>query len=85
VRRLIAAHVNIDCTPYQDGWTPLIRASCNGHVDIVRLLVDAKAQVNRQTEDGATPLYVASQNGHSEVVNILIRNGADINQPGPQY
>ena len=32
----------------QNGWNPLMAASCEGHVDIVRLLLKAKAQVNTQ-------------------------------------
>jgi ankyrin repeat protein len=35
----------------QNGWTPLMRASFDGRVDIVRLLVEAKAQINIQTEE----------------------------------
>ena len=34
----------------QVGWTPLMMACFKGHIDIVRLLVQAKAQVNTQTE-----------------------------------
>ena len=32
----------------QDGWAPLITASFEGHVDIVRMLIEAKAQINAQ-------------------------------------
>ena len=32
----------------QGGWTPLMEASSEGHVDIVRTLIDAKAQINAQ-------------------------------------
>ena len=34
----------------QDGWTPLMTASYEGHVDIVRILIEAKAQINMQEE-----------------------------------
>ena len=34
----------------QDGWTPLMRASFGGLVDIVRILIEAKAQINIQKE-----------------------------------
>ena len=34
----------------QDGWTALHLAAQEGKVDVVRLLIDAEAQVNIQTE-----------------------------------
>ena len=34
----------------QDGWTALDVAAHEGKVDVVRLLINAKAQVNIQTE-----------------------------------
>ena len=34
----------------QNGWTPLMRASFNGRVDIVRILIKAQAQVNTRSE-----------------------------------
>ncbi|CAI8042330.1 Ankyrin repeat domain-containing protein 29, partial [Geodia barretti] len=81
VRRLLASNVNINCTPYPDGWTPLMAASFDGHVEIVRLLIEAKAQLNiQEKETGATPLYIASGKGHSEVVDILLRNGAGVDR-----
>ena len=39
-------YLPLSCTQY--GWTPLMRASFNGHVDIVRILIEAKAQINTQ-------------------------------------
>ena len=39
------------CQTYsQNGQTPLMEASFEGHVDIVRLLIEAKAQINTQKE-----------------------------------
>ena len=34
----------------QDGWTPLIMASFNGHADVVHVLVRANADVNLRTK-----------------------------------
>ena len=34
----------------QDGTTPLMAASFDGHADIVQSLIEAKAQVNTQEE-----------------------------------
>ena len=34
----------------QNGWTPLMTASFEGHADIVQTLIEAKAQVNTQDE-----------------------------------
>ena len=39
------------CQTYsQNGWTPLMKASFEGHVDIVRLLIEVKAQINTKKE-----------------------------------
>lgn len=57
----------------------LMLASESGHQEIVKILIDAGADVNATTEDGQTALMLASQNGHQEIVNILIDAGADVN------
>ena len=38
------------CLCPQDGWTALHLAAAEGKVDVVRLLTEAQAQVNIQTE-----------------------------------
>ena len=43
-----------------DGWTPLHWASLNGHLEIVKTLLAAKAEVNKSNDYGETPLYMAS-------------------------
>ena len=41
----------LTCVVYtQSGVTPLMTASFDGHVDIVRILIEAKAQINTQNE-----------------------------------
>ena len=51
-------------------------ASQNGHLDVVRVLLDKGAEVNAKRIDGTTALMVASQNGHREVVRELLEKGA---------
>ena len=34
----------------QDGWTPLVRASQNGHLEVVKSLIEAGANVNHTTK-----------------------------------
>lgn len=56
--------------------TPLILASQNGHVEIVKLLLQAGAKVNVSTRAG-TAEGAASQNGHAEIVKLLHAAGAN--------
>ena len=49
-------------------------------MEVVRVLVEKGADINKARNDGATPLHVASQNGHADVVRILVERGADINK-----
>ena len=65
---------------YNDGWTPLYSAANKGYLEIVKLLIENGADINKSNNDGWTPLYSAADKGHLEVVKLLIENGADINK-----
>jgi len=55
-------------------------ASENGHVEVVRALIAAKADVDASDFPLASnALMKASENGHVEVVRALIAGGADVN------
>ncbi|CAL4177722.1 unnamed protein product [Meganyctiphanes norvegica] len=41
------------------GYTPLWIASAWGHADVVKLLLDHDAEVNKAANDGHTPLWAA--------------------------
>ena len=43
----------------QDGRTPLMEASFEGHADIVQTLIEAKAQINTQDEVYVTRKHTA--------------------------
>ena len=43
----------------------------NGHLEVVKSLLEAKAEVDSKNNYGQTPLSLAAENGHSEVVALL--------------
>ncbi len=53
-------------------------ASQSGHFKVVKLLLNAGAEVDPKTEAECTPLHVASQLGYFKVVKLLLAAGADV-------
>jgi ankyrin repeat protein len=63
-----------------DGLTALHVAAQAGNLEIARLLIDARANVDVGTRIGGyTPLHLAAQAAHAEVVAALLAAGADAN------
>ena len=62
-----------------DWYTPLHRASYNGHVPAVRLLLDSGADPHARSSEGWQPLHSAVKWGHTEAAAVLLSAGADIN------
>lgn len=62
----------------QSGATPLHIAS-KEHSDIVKVLIEAKADVNAFYAGSFTPLHIAAILDQQESVDALIKNGADVN------
>jgi len=86
LRQLIAADRALVAARDSDGNTPLHCAAWKGHVDAVRVLLDAGAHVHaKSTNDhyGDTPLHAAAHGNHKEVVALLIARGADVNAKNP--
>lgn len=59
----------------EDGCSALFLASQNGHTEVIKLLMKAKADhlISRET-DNASPLWIAAANGHLEVVKLLCKS-----------
>ena len=52
--------------------TPLHLAAWSGKVEVARLLLEARAEVNSCSQNGDTPLILACQHGNSDVVSAQI-------------
>lgn len=66
---------------YHETQYPLVRAAAAGHTEIVRLLLDAGAQADREQcccMNCRTPLAAAADGGHAEVVRLLVARGANV-------
>lgn len=53
------------------GNTPLMYACAGGHVQTVRVLLDAGANVEDHNENGHTPLMEAASAGHVEIAKVM--------------
>jgi uncharacterized protein len=67
-------------TPNTAGYTGLMAAAERGRVDIVKLLLDHKADPNAAGRDAATALMLAAENNQPEIVKLLLDRGADPNR-----
>ncbi|XP_044256922.1 KN motif and ankyrin repeat domain-containing protein 2-like [Tribolium madens] len=71
VRRLFQlADVNIRAK--QHGQTALMLAVSHGRLDMVKMLLEAGADINIQDEDGSTALMCAAEHGHDEIVKHFL-------------
>ena len=57
----------------------VVTAAAHGHIDDLRLLIAAKANVNRRWKNAYPPLYFPCREGHAEVAGMLVDAGADYN------
>ncbi|XP_037089662.1 LOW QUALITY PROTEIN: KN motif and ankyrin repeat domain-containing protein 1-like, partial [Pollicipes pollicipes] len=71
VRRLFQSG-DVNVRAKQHGQTALMLAVSHGRLDMVKLLLEAGADVNIQDEDGSTSLMCASEHGHAAIVRLLL-------------
>jgi ankyrin repeat protein len=81
VRHLISkcpqdVHVRIG---YNDNRTPLHAAAEMGHLEVTKLLLRHRADMDIRDRDNRTPLHLASATGHLDTVQLLLDPHADGN------
>eukprot|EP00413_Alexandrium_margalefii_P002102 CAMPEP_0204514086 /NCGR_PEP_ID=MMETSP0661-20131031/1870_1 /ASSEMBLY_ACC=CAM_ASM_000606 /TAXON_ID=109239 /ORGANISM="Alexandrium margalefi, Strain AMGDE01CS-322" /LENGTH=65 /DNA_ID=CAMNT_0051519311 /DNA_START=1 /DNA_END=198 /DNA_ORIENTATION=+ len=62
-----------------DSWgdTALHDAAGSGHVDVVAMLMEHRANPAQASEDGETPIDKATKKGHGDTVGVLLRRSAE--------
>ena len=65
---------NID----NNGRSPLYYASMNGHIEVVKFLVECGANIHQITNSDETIVYKAHSYGHQDVVEFLLEKGAKL-------
>lgn len=87
VERIFAATVqglldgggNANAKEDKTGATALMFSADHGHLDKLKLLLKAGADVNAKNKRGRTALHAAAEQGHEEIIKALLAAGADAN------
>jgi hypothetical protein len=68
--------IDVDA-PDAEGTPPLIYASCFGHQEVVSILLDAGAKVDKQDKNQWSSLMWAMTNRHKGIAKLLLDHGAN--------
>jgi ankyrin repeat protein len=79
VRALIAGDADVNAKEPSQNQTALMWAAAEYHADVVRLLIEAKADLHARTKAGFTALHFAAREGDIEGARLLLAAGVDIN------
>jgi len=62
------------------GFAPLHVAAIEGHKEVIRLLIEAGADVHQLTDEGESPIFVATKYHNFSAVKALVKLGARVSQ-----
>ena len=77
LRALVRTGANVNRS--ESGRTPLYVAAQDGHVELVKELLKARADTSICNNDGETALHAAAGAGHADVVSELLKAKANVN------
>ncbi len=82
VKALMARGANVNVATVETKNTALMWAVADQFPEIVKMLIEAHADVHASTSKGFTPLIYAARNGDIEVAKLLIAAGVKVNETG---
>ena len=71
VDQCIQANARLDKQEQEKGHTPLTLAANQGHVKVMKMLIEAHCDVTLHMFDGRSALWFMAQQGHADMVSIL--------------
>lgn len=81
VKVLIADGAQLDAPGSRFGGTAIHGAILRGHLDVVKLLLNAGADPNKADFNGLAPFHTALMRGDPEMIDELLGRGAEEGQP----
>ena len=72
VRLLLEKGADVDAKKSDSHVTPLMLAAVQGHVAVIRVLLEKGANVNERSNSGWTALHSASYTGQETIVRMLV-------------
>ncbi len=78
IKRHIAQGADVNEIDTDADMQPLAWATLRGKVEVVELLLQHGADVNRKTGDGGTALHLAVFLGYADIAALLMKEGADV-------
>ncbi|RFU24961.1 hypothetical protein B7463_g11382, partial [Scytalidium lignicola] len=87
VQALLGAGAPVNVSSQGMRWddaNPLHAAVRGGHIDVISMLLDRGADVDKDIDDGGTPLYHAADKANLQAVQLLLAAGANVNH-GSHY
>lgn len=79
VRMLIDHDASINAKEPVQHQTALMWAAAERHPDVMKMLIDAKADLQAHTRNGFTALHFAAREGDQETVRLLLAAGVSVN------
>ena len=84
-RRLLAGRngrggVEVNLAKASSGTTPLLQAASKNFPEVVEVLLEYRADANKERDNGFTPLMFAAKKGSVQVATLLLAKGADANK-----